>query len=65
MPPGNFAATFHVYLNQDERLLQAPPSRNEFDFVDEKPPHGPGKFQTYSDLSWKILRKEMARYGAK
>ncbi|HVG33654.1 MAG TPA: hypothetical protein VM911_11255 [Pyrinomonadaceae bacterium] len=41
----NYAATFHVYLNQDELLLVSaapepkPDTRDEFTFIDEKPPH--------------------------
>ena len=67
----NYAATFHVYLNQDELpLLTAPrePEENTrelFTFIDEKPPHGVVEFPTYSDLSWYILRKVMADYAAK
>lgn len=69
MPEGNFAATFHVYLNKDELpLLKAEPkpdTRDQFEFVDESAPHEKKVFATYSDLSWRILRKEMARYAAK
>lgn len=69
MPKGNFAATFHVYLNKDELpLLQAEPkpdTRDQFDFVEEKEKHEKQTFATYSDLSWAILRKEMAKYAAK
>lgn len=68
MPEGNFAATFHVYLNRDEiPLLKRSPksdTRDEFEFVNEKPAHEKSVFATYSDLSWKILRKDMARYAA-
>lgn len=69
MTEGNFAATFHVYLNRDELpLLKAVPksdTRDEFEFVEEIEPHGKKVFATYSDLSWGILRKEMANYAAK
>jgi hypothetical protein len=69
MPKGNFAATFHVYLNRDELpLLKSQPkpdTRDEFEFVEEKEPHEKRFFATYSDLSWAILRKEMAQYAAK
>jgi hypothetical protein len=69
MPEGSFAATFHVYLNKDELpLLKAKPkpdTRDQFDFVEENAPHEKKVFATYSDLSWAILRKEMARYAAK
>jgi len=65
----NFAATFHVYLNQSELpLLRAAPkpnTRDQFTFIDEKPPHRPKKFPTYSDLSWSILRRVMADHAAK
>jgi hypothetical protein len=68
MPKGNFAATFHVYLNKDELpLLKAKPkpeTRDEFDYIEEREPHEKKTFATYSDLSWSILRKEMARYAA-
>ena len=68
MPEGNFAATFHVYLNRDEipllKRAPRPGTRDEFEFVDEKPPHELSVFATYSDLSWKILRRDMARYAA-
>jgi hypothetical protein len=69
MPEGNFAATFHVYLNKEELpLLKArvkPDTRDQFEFVEEGAPHEKQAFATYSDLSWRILRKEMAKYAAK
>lgn len=67
MSKGNFAATFHVYLNKDELLRAAPKpdTRDQFDFVDEKPPHEKKVFATYSDLSWSVLRKELAMYAAR
>ncbi|HYY58050.1 MAG TPA: hypothetical protein VE842_12015 [Pyrinomonadaceae bacterium] len=69
MAEGNFAATFHVYLNEDELPLvrmtaPKPHTRDIFMYIDEKPPHKKKKFTTYSDLSWRILRKEMAQYAA-
>lgn len=69
MAPGLFAATFHVYLNQDELpLLQKeaePHTRDQFEFIDELPPHRPDVFLTYSDLSWRVLRQELAKYAAR
>jgi hypothetical protein len=68
---GNFAATFHVYLNQSELPLVGaapepePDTRDQFTFVDEKPPHDLVPFPTYSDLSWRILRRVMADHAAK
>jgi hypothetical protein len=66
MSKGNFAATFHVYLNRDE-MLEAPQpgTRDEFDFVDEAAPHERKTFATYSDLSWRVLRRELAEIAAK
>jgi hypothetical protein len=70
MAEGNFAATFHVYLNEDELPLVAsqlepkPDTRDEFEYIDEDPPHQKKMFVTYSDLSWSILRQEMAQYAA-
>jgi hypothetical protein len=64
MSKGNFAATFHVYLNRDELWLESPvpDTRDMFDFVDEAAPHEHKTFATYSDLSWSILRRDMARF---
>jgi len=69
----NYAATFHVYLNQDElplvraarRPQPKPDTRDIFEFIDEKPPHELKKFDTYSDISWRVLRRVMADYAAK
>lgn len=67
----NYAATFHVYLNQSELPLVSaeaepePDTRDQFTFIDEKPPHKIIPFPTYSDLSWRILRRVMADYAAK
>jgi hypothetical protein len=68
----NYAATFHVYLNQSELPLVAatpkpkpkPDTREEFTFVDEKT-REIVPFPTYSDISWSILRKVMAAHAAK
>jgi len=69
MSKGNFAATFHVYLNRDELpLLKATPkpdTRDQFEFVDEAQPHELKAFATYSDLSWTILRRELAEIAAR
>ena len=67
MSKGNFAATFHVYLNRDEmfRATPRPDTRDQFEFIDEKEPHELLAFPTYSDLSWRILRKEMANFAAR
>jgi hypothetical protein len=72
MAEGNFAATFHVYLNEDELPVFAsqlkkqpkPDTRDEFEYIDEDPPHEKKMFITYSDLSWRIMRQEMAKYAA-
>lgn len=68
MSAGNFAATFHVYLNKSELpLLRAtgkPNTRDVFEFVEEDQPHQISEFDTYSDLSWPILRREMSRIAA-
>lgn len=74
-----FGASFHVYLNDGEivklheafRQLQGGvkpnkelESRDEFAYVDEETHKADGKFKTYSDLSWKVLRAELARITA-
>lgn len=63
MPKDAFAASLHAYLNKDELpLLQSESdSRDEFDFVHEDEPHDLGCFQTYSDLTWKQLVREIDR----
>jgi hypothetical protein len=65
MAEGNFAATFHVYLNRDELPLLTsapkPDTRDVFDYIDEDTPHAQKAFDTYSDLSWAVLRREMAK----
>jgi hypothetical protein len=67
-PEGNFGATFHVYLNQNELpLLDATPephTRDIFQMVNEKT-HAIEDFVTYSDLSWRYLRREMAEFATK
>lgn len=65
---GDFAATFHVYLNEDEAIpdTYVPAklgSRETFSFVNEKT-HKVEDFTTYSDLSWHVLRKVLADYAA-
>ena len=72
----NYAATFHVYLNQEELPFVAatpdseeepkpkPDTRDVFTFINEKT-HKVEEFTTYSDLSWYILRKILADYAAK
>jgi hypothetical protein len=69
MAKGSFAATFHVYLNKDELPLlkgtPEPDTRDQFEFIDEQPPHGRILFPTYSDLSWSVLRREMAAFEAR
>jgi hypothetical protein len=67
----NYAATFHVYLNQSELPLVSaaaepePDTRDQFTFVNENPPHDIVPFPTYSDVSWRILRRVMADHAAK
>lgn len=68
LPPGQFGASFHVYINKDELpVLMArgyipSDSRDEFDYVYELEPHDLRKFKTYSDLSWPVLRQELAHW---
>ncbi|NLU67002.1 hypothetical protein [Streptomyces sp. HNM0574] len=61
---GDFAASFHVYLNEDEtgmdEVVPGPMSRNEFEYIEEKFPHDHNWFETHSDLSWKVLRAALA-----
>lgn len=65
MPEGHFAASFHVYLNPGElplvRATGTPNTRDVFEFVEEQAPHEISQFETYSDLSWALLRREMSR----
>lgn len=63
MLKGSFAASLHAYINKDELpLLQTESdSRNEFDFVHENDAHELDIFQTYSDLTWKQLSREIDR----
>jgi hypothetical protein len=68
----NYAATFHVYLNRDELPLVGaaampepkPDTRDTFYYINEEK-HDEGKFETYSDISWRVLRKVLADYAAK
>ncbi|MCK7622444.1 hypothetical protein MUU72_04830 [Streptomyces sp. RS10V-4] len=55
---GEFAASFHVYLNEWETALAADgtPSRDEFEYIDELTKERK-EFATYSDLSWNVLRR--------
>ncbi|MER6049946.1 hypothetical protein ACH4VR_04180 [Streptomyces sp. NPDC020883] len=59
---GDFGASFHVYLNQDELTVAFDDShsRDAFDYIDEAT-HEKKQFQTYSDLSWRVLRSVLAK----
>jgi hypothetical protein len=64
----NYAATLHVYLNEDEvapsvYTTSVPGTREVFTFIDEKT-HERRDFITYSDLSWHVLRGVLANYTA-
>ncbi len=64
----DYAATFHVYVNENEAVphmyVPAKPDRREvFSFINEKT-HELEGFTTYSDLSWRILRRILADYAA-
>ncbi|HEX8254799.1 MAG TPA: hypothetical protein VF846_16765 [Thermoanaerobaculia bacterium] len=68
----NFGASFHVYLNESELPLvrmtgsePQPHTRDIFNYVDEEPPHEVKEFDTYSDLSWSVLRWLLAEHAAK
>jgi hypothetical protein len=67
----NFGASFHVYLNESElplvRMARGPKphTRDIFNYVDEAPPHEVKEFNTYSDLSWSVLRWLLAEHAAK
>ncbi|WP_172385565.1 hypothetical protein [Streptomyces sp. MNP-20] len=65
---GDFAASFHVYLNEDETSVQehvpAVLSRDVFRYIDEHD-HTEKSFTTYSDLSWSVLRHTMARIATR
>ncbi|KUL42774.1 hypothetical protein [Streptomyces regalis] len=58
-----FAASFHVYLNEDElsmdSLAAADLGRDVFEYIDEIT-HKKEEFKTYSDLSWNVLRRVLA-----
>ncbi|MGD3113029.1 hypothetical protein [Streptomyces sp. YGL11-2] len=60
---GDFGASFHVYLNRDELRVAVDDSesRDAFDYIDEDAPHEKKQFQTYSDLSWRVLRSVLAK----
>lgn len=60
----DYAATFHVYLNEDETIPDKyvpakPGTREVFSYVHEKT-HKIKPFTTHSDLSWHILRRVLA-----
>jgi hypothetical protein len=64
----DYAATFHVYLNEDEATPDTyvpaqPGTRETFTLVNEKT-HKVEPFTTYSDLSWHVLRRVLANYAA-
>jgi hypothetical protein len=64
----DYAATFHVYLNENEaapdtHLPAKLRSREVFSFINEKT-HELEDFATYSDLSWRILRRILADYAS-
>ncbi|WP_431040576.1 hypothetical protein ACQUSR_00890 [Streptomyces sp. P1-3] len=63
---GDFGASFHVYLNENELSVEAhdPESRDAFDYIDEVAPHEKKSFTTYSDLSWRALRSVLAKTAA-
>ncbi|MDH6121343.1 hypothetical protein [Kitasatospora sp. GAS204B] len=58
-----FAASFHVYLNENELSMDsytaADLNRDTFRYIDELD-HKEKEFRTYSDLSWNVLRKVLA-----
>jgi len=58
-----FAASFHVYLNENELSMDsytaADLGRDTFHYIDEID-HKKKEFTTYSDLSWNVLRKVLA-----
>lgn len=62
----DYAATFHVYVDDNEAVQSLPvrPDRREiFSFINEKT-HEVETFTTYSDLSWRVLRRILADYAA-
>ncbi|MBB5937219.1 hypothetical protein [Streptomyces zagrosensis] len=65
---GDFAASFHVYLNEDELTLDAYEpsvlSRDKFHYIHEHT-HMESIFETYSDLSWTALRKALVDVAAR
>jgi hypothetical protein len=58
-----FAASFHVYLNEDELSMDeyqaADLGRDKFHYIDELD-RTEKVFTTYSDLSWNVLRRVLA-----
>ncbi|GAA5149831.1 hypothetical protein GCM10023321_14270 [Pseudonocardia eucalypti] len=61
----DYAATFHVYLNEEETVpdTYVPAelgTRDVFEYVHEIE-HDRRKFATYSDLSWHVLRRVLAK----
>lgn len=68
----DYAATFHVYLNEDETIPDKyvpakPGTRETFSYVheiaDSDGTHKIKEFTTYSDLSWHTLRRVLASYA--
>jgi hypothetical protein len=64
----NYAATLHVYLNEDEAApgvytASVPGTREAFSFIDEKTRER-RDFIAYSDLSWHVLRGVLANHMA-
>ncbi|GAA2725399.1 MULTISPECIES: hypothetical protein [Streptomyces] len=57
-----FAASFHVYLNDTELSTYSglDPSRDRFHYIDETD-HTEKVFTTYSDLSWHVLAQILAQ----
>jgi hypothetical protein len=65
----DYAATFHVYLNEIETgpnayITSASGGREIFSFVNEKT-HKLEDCATYSDLSWNVLRRILADHAAR
>lgn len=61
---GDFAASFHVYLNETEVDKHATPrspnlTRDKFEYIDEQD-HSKKTFETHSDLSWGALCEAMS-----
>jgi hypothetical protein len=72
---GDYAATFHVYLNRSELAPESlkpaleyfdpePDTRDVFKYVQEDgKEHKVGNFTTFSDLSWSILRRILVEHA--